>query len=103
MVLQNNFMHNGGNAHITFNLEYALKDIFHAQCHYNHPILQSTWDGNYWDQPRSEPYAIGGFFMVSYILPSILQLFNIWVYDRCNYYQYDEHPAQQPYDIPGMT
>ncbi len=45
------------------------------------------WDGNYWDQPRMLPKAVPGirFFLV---------FFCIYRFD------FDWHPAQEPYDIP---
>jgi len=44
-------------------------------------LSRDIWKGNYWDEPLSHPKLILG------ILPFI---------------QFDWHPAQQPYDIPGM-
>ena len=45
-------------------------------------LSRDTWRGNYWDEPLSHPKLILG------ILPFI---------------QFDWHPAQQPYDIPGIS
>jgi parallel beta-helix repeat protein len=42
----------------------------------------NNWNGNYWDRPRLFPKLIGGFF------PN---------------YNFDWHPAQKPYDIPGIS
>jgi parallel beta-helix repeat protein len=46
----------------------------------------NTWKQNYWSQPRLLPYPIHG---------NILFFFH-WI-------QFDWRPAQQPYDIPGIT
>lgn len=43
------------------------------------------WDGNFWDQPR--------------VLPKVIPGFKLYLYQ----FNIDWHPAQEPYDIPGMS
>ncbi|GAI48792.1 unnamed protein product, partial [marine sediment metagenome] len=43
----------------------------------------NTWDSNYWGEPRDSPYIIKG---------TLLFLFIPW-------FNFDWHPAQEPYDI----
>lgn len=50
------------------------------------------FDKNFWDKPRVSPYPIIGY----------------WTFFKLNFFlkfpwmTYDLHPAQEPYDIPGM-
>jgi parallel beta-helix repeat protein len=46
------------------------------------------WNGNYWDQPRMFPKMIPG-----------ISLYLLLVFYR---FDFDWHPAQEPYDIPEM-
>jgi nitrous oxidase accessory protein len=52
------------------------------------------WDANYWGEPLAEPQAINGrvFFQVL----RFIRLGVPWTAS-------DEHPAQEPYNIPGMV
>jgi hypothetical protein len=103
MILQNNFMNNGENAHIDFRLLTALKTKYHNLYGQEHPIILSVWDGNYWDEPRVDPYPIYGFFYVHGLLITLLTFLHINIFDFKNFQRFDMHPAQEPYDIPRMT
>lgn len=53
---------------------------------------RNSWDGNYWDNPRQYFYPIlGRIALQEYIEIGIIPWF-----------QFDWHPAKEPYDIPGM-
>lgn len=56
----------------------------------------NVWDGNYWGEPLTEPVRISGLF---------IGIVKGWPFDLfwlpCP--TFDKHPAQEPYDIPGMT
>jgi parallel beta-helix repeat protein len=52
---------------------------------------QNTWQGNYWERPRGLPKPIFGYLLVKPIIRFFLTI------------QFDWHPAQKPYDIPGMS
>ncbi|MFA5101786.1 MAG: NosD domain-containing protein [Candidatus Thermoplasmatota archaeon] len=104
MILQNNFMKNGKNAYISFKLTVALNTKYYNAWGQEHPIILSVWDGNYWDEPRLEPYPIDGFFCIHGILFTLLWiLLGINYYNFKNFQRFDMHPAQEPYDIPGMS
>jgi len=49
--------------------------------------FQNKWDGNFWNEPTDKPVIIFG---------SIGLVFIPWI-------NIDWHPAQEPYDIPGMS
>jgi parallel beta-helix repeat protein len=102
IILQNNFMRNGENAFIDFCLVNALHNTYHNDWGQEHPIISNVFDGNYWDKPRSEPYPIDGFFYVHGILLYLLRFLRINLFDYKNFQRFDMHPAQEPYDIPGM-
>jgi parallel beta-helix repeat protein len=50
---------------------------------------KNKWSRNFWDRPRTLPYTIAGTVI---IYKWSLKWFN-----------FDWHPAQEPYDIPGMS
>ena len=103
MILQNNFMNNGENAHISFRLLTAFWAKYRNIYGQEHPIILSVWDGNYWDEPRSEPYPIDGFFYIHGIFIRLLTLLHINIFDFKNFQRFDMHPAQEPYDIPDIS
>jgi len=72
-IIKNNFINNTINA-------YFLHRAF-----FNH------WSENYWDRPRILPYPIFGI-----VWGQLIKLVVPWV-------NFDWHPAQEPYDIPGMN
>lgn len=99
-VIQNNIYNNQwGNARVQVDLWFVLL---------LRPFDQ-TWDGNYWGRPYLFPKTIiGGKYLILSTL--IIQWF------LQNYFtkfipieiyipviKFDWHPAQKPYDIPGMS
>ena len=79
-ILQNNFIGNEkfsavSNQRFLTNIWYIL----YLKLILNVPIRRNVWNGNYWNEPRSLPYIIPGWFV-----------FRFWV---------DWHPAKEPYDI----
>jgi parallel beta-helix repeat protein len=81
-ILQNNFMRNNWSA--------MSHQRFLPKIKLDLPLRRNIWDGNYWDEQRSSPYMIPGVLMIA--------IFKVHVG-----VQVDWHPAQEPYDIPGMT
>jgi parallel beta-helix repeat protein len=79
-ILQNNFI---GNNRSAISNQGLLSKIKSLKIKLDLPIRRNIWKGNYWDGPRSLPYMIPGVFLK----------FS---------FQVDWHPAQEPYDIPGM-
>jgi parallel beta-helix repeat protein len=80
-ILQNNFIGNNMSAISSQWFPSGIK-MWKTS---NLPIFRrNVWKGNYWDEPRSLPYMI----------PGILVKLR---------FHFDWHPAQEPYDIPGMT
>lgn len=52
----------------------------------------NVWDENYWGEPLTEPKRIVGRILIN----AFLNLGFLWL----PWTTYDEHPAQEPYDIP---
>ncbi len=89
-ILQNNFIKNGQNAY--FN-QPILTRIQIFKNFISFPIRRSIWNGNFWDRPRLMPCMVSG--LISLIRGPIMEApyhFNI--------FQFDWHPAKEPYDIP---
>ena len=57
----------------------------------------NQWDRNYWDEVRSSPYPIFG----RRGIPGLFTIYNKYFFPTM--INFDWHPAQKPYDIPGMT
>ncbi len=75
-VRENNFMENSCNA------------FFDESIH-------NQWQNNYWGGPRYLPYIIHGYLISNIVI--FYFFFNIpWI-------NFDWHPAQEPYNIPGMS
>ncbi|VVB60644.1 Periplasmic copper-binding protein (NosD) [uncultured archaeon] len=95
-IYQNNFINN--NAHISLFRNGLLSDRKSVIA------LKQNWSMNYWDDlipltPRPIPglmvlaiYVWFGIFN-GFLLPIVVH----------PYFEYDQHPAQEPYDIPGMS
>jgi parallel beta-helix repeat protein len=89
-IVSHNYLHNNNcglylsgseTNEITFNtFERNILNVFFVDCHY------FNWNRNYWDRPRLLPKPIFG-------------LRNFWV-PQINF---DWDPAQEPYDISGMS
>ena len=79
-ITRNNFMNNTENAYF-YNIRFP-----------QFVILKNSWEKNFWDEPKELPVPIHGVYYsllsLFILLPSIA---------------FDWHPAQKPYDIPGMT
>ncbi len=61
----------------------------------------NRWDHNYWGSPQVKPYPIYGvnfFGIVNMVV--FLMTWGQYMFSRA---VYDWHPAQQPFDIPGMN
>lgn len=78
-ILQNNFIRNDKSA-VSCQLFLLKIQLFKKEL--NFPIRRNVWNENYWDAPRPLPYKIPGCFKFKF--------------------QVDWHPAQEPYNIPGM-
>ncbi len=79
-ILQNNFISN--NKLSAVSSQGFLRNIIfymYLKLVLEVPIRRNVWDGNYWNESRSLPYIIPGWFCLRF-----------WV---------DWHPAQEPYDI----
>jgi parallel beta-helix repeat protein len=79
-ILQNNFIGNKkfsavSNQRLLTNIWYYI----YLKLIINVPIRRNVWKGNYWNEPRSLPYIIPGWFVL-----------RIWI---------DWYPAKEPYDI----
>jgi parallel beta-helix repeat protein len=79
-ILQNNFIGNNKSA-VSFQIFLLRILLFKKEVDF--PIRRNVWNGNYWDGPRTLPYKIPGWCRVKF--------------------QIDWHPAQEPYDISGMS
>jgi hypothetical protein len=61
-------------------------------------INTTVWDKNYWNKPRTNPYRIRGKRHLYWIDPDPLvpgDEYSKWIH----WFQFDENPAQEPYDI----
>jgi parallel beta-helix repeat protein len=79
-ILQNNFI--GNEKFSAVSNQWFLTNIWYIlylKLILNVPIRRNVWKGNYWNEPRSLPRIIPGWFV-----------FRFWV---------DWHPAKEPYDI----
>ena len=88
-ILQNNFIKNGQNAYFNHPILTRIQ-IF--KNFLSLPIRGSTWNGNFWDRPRLMPCMVPG--LISLIRGPIMEApyhFNI--------FQFDWHPAKEPYNI----
>ena len=68
------------------------------------PLYKNKWDGNYWDNwEKTTPKPIISVFGLTLLIPfpgaHFIQI-PLGVYP---YFAFDWHPAQEPYDIPGMN
>ena len=82
-ILQNNFIGNNKSANSIQNILMKIQ-LFKKEL--NLPLHRNVWSGNYWDDwDGTGPYVI----------------FTKMVFFR--HISIDWHPAQEPYDIPGMT
>jgi parallel beta-helix repeat protein len=86
-IRQNNFFNNNWSA---LSSQRILMRIRLVNLYLGVPLHRNVWDGNYWDEPRSSPYMIPSVFVRTFYV------INIGL-------QFDWHPAQEPYDIPGMS
>ena len=95
-IIQNNFIGNGHyNAYFYHEL-YSLLSI--CEMTGDKPFIPKIyWDGNYWDEPRLQPFFITGlicfYHYIMYIYPRLTGKLPI------NWINFDFHPAQEPYDI----
>ena len=99
-IIQNNFFNNKGNAVFTRSILGELKTKLSDP--YYTPWKKNIWDGNYWNRSRILPQPIFGSIRIIAI--------HTWLHIGINYIpipincvNFDWHPAQKPYDIPGMT
>jgi len=108
-ILQNNFFDNKGNAlfvrSIVGELRIKLRhELFYKKYYkniydpYYTPWKKNTWDGNYWSRPRILPKPIFGSIR---IIGRQFWFRDIPIPIDC--VNFDWHPAQEPYDIPGMS
>ena len=112
-IVQNNFINNSINADyqrsprrelITTILLMLLQFSNHNKTFTYKMLSNNTWDENYWDDLNSVPYVIHGRINILPRLASRLErLLRNWdVIIALASENYDDHPAQEPYDIPGM-
>ena len=101
-VIQNNFINNQKNVRIW---------MFGVPLSY---VSQLTFKGNYWEKAWTLPYLISGFYCYNiefrlYLIGSLFgdeiggKINNILLEYYSNFVRFDWHPAQEPYDIPGMN
>jgi len=93
-ITRNNFIDNSVNAY------------FGASMVLRYPrFMQNKWDNNYWDESKNAPVRINGTF---YFIPFPRLPFSIsfpnyeFNFKELPWVAFDWHPAQEPYDIPGM-
>lgn len=93
-ITRNNFIGNTLNAY------------FMSVCVVRYPrYLFNSWDGNYWGEPKKLPVSIPGelWFMPFPRLPISISFPNFSLTQwELKWMVFDKHPAQEPYDIPGM-
>ncbi|MFA5101745.1 MAG: NosD domain-containing protein [Candidatus Thermoplasmatota archaeon] len=103
-IIQNNIYQNRYNAAIYSDLpNFILGKILHQDKELSH-----SWNGNYWGRPYLGPKLI--VYRMLLLVPTIITL---RLSDFLNLEQpvtfqlpiplFDWHPAQEPYDIPGIT
>ncbi|VVB60495.1 Right handed beta helix region [uncultured archaeon] len=101
-VIQNNFVDNQKNVRIWM---FGVPRSF---------VSQLTFNENYWGSARTFPYPIGGFYcynieLIGYLLGLLfgqelaIKIINMLVEYYPNFVRFDWHPAQEPYDIPGVS
>ena len=66
-----------------------MNNIVHARFFSDNILPSNHWDQNYWGRPRVLPKPIFG----------VKSIYNIYP----GFFEFDWHPAQEPYDIPGMS
>jgi len=94
-ITRNNFFENYQNAY------------FYASCIIRYPkFTQNSWDNNYWGEPKDAPVRINGtFYFIPF--PRLPFSFSFGNYEfnfkALPWAAYDKHPAQEPFDIPGMS
>jgi len=95
-IYENNFINNDAQTSVE-------RNVFLSQCITTHYCLyRQDWKNNYWDDSiKPNPKLITGHWII-YMwvwipgsLPNSIQIANL------KYYEFDWHPAQEPYDIPG--
>jgi parallel beta-helix repeat protein len=91
-IMENNFIKNKKNAY------------FAVVCALRYPqFLQNSWEGNYWDEPRTTPVRINDtyFFIPFPRIPISISFPNYdFNFKDISSLTFDWHPAIEPYDIP---
>ena len=82
-ILENNFIGNNWSA---MSHQRLLANIRHLKIELGLPVQRNVWRGNYWDESRVLPYMIPGVIMTVFFKAHVG-------------FQFDWHPAQEPYDI----
>ncbi len=82
---------NSVNIHISYNnfINISLEAFFLFE---EVKPAHNYWYGNYWEKPRLFPKVIFGYLR-----------YNPYIGFGIPWINFDWHPAQEPYDIPGMT
>ncbi len=95
-IIQNNFI--GNRKNVVYDQEIKISLLAHWG---NYPILPCIWKENYWNRPRLLPYIIPGF--IGYTGLIAWSFYNKFDIIPPNSTRFDLHPAQEPYDISGLS
>jgi parallel beta-helix repeat protein len=90
-ITRNNFINNYKNAHFTAaSLRFS-----------QFLISKQSWNQNYWGEPKKLPVIIPGSLSIE-IFPRVPISLN---FEHFNFplIAFDKNPAQEPYDIPGVS
>lgn len=64
--------------------------IYDMVYYIKYPLKRNQWYNNYWDKPRLGPKLIPG---------ELIWPLTKFMYLMCPWYQFDWHPAKQPYEV----
>jgi parallel beta-helix repeat protein len=95
-IKKNNFYYNSKNGYFEFFNRYQGKPLA-FMLRLELIRTRNYWNGNFWEKPQSSPYKIEG------SLGDWYHLYPDGGYGgKVTSYYMDRHPAQEPYDIPGI-
>lgn len=92
-ICQNNFVGNRRDAALDFLIRTLWLYVFLT----GQPLSRNVWDGNYWNRSRVIPYRIPGYIDIG----AFFGFFGFIIIPFPSF-TFDWHPAQEPYDIPGV-
>jgi parallel beta-helix repeat protein len=96
-ISRNHFTNNFAGVYLTFSKfnRFSFNNFIFINLSVIFVNGNNKWNGNYWNRPRFLPEPIVGLIAIP------ISENGIWI--SILWFNFDWHPAQKPYDIPGMN